>query len=118
MNLLIKLSRPEGYTADQGATFVVEFDKTRGIHGAAVAPFTATLQADGWHVDGVDDSDRVTRKLKDYLTLAHRAGDRPKSPSRAIAQAQINRNAGFAAWAKLRENGELREHSDGGWFLA
>jgi hypothetical protein len=48
MNLLIKLSRPEDYRADQGARFTVEFEKTRGAHGPAVMPFTTQLTASGW----------------------------------------------------------------------
>lgn len=118
MNLLIKLTRPEGYTADQGARFVVEFDKVRGCHGPAVAPFTASLQPDGWRVDGIDETDQITRKLREYLHLAHKAGDRPKSANAAITGAKVGRNAGLRAWAEFRSAGELREHPDGGYFLA
>jgi AAA domain len=118
MNILIKLTRPEGYTADQGATFVLEFEKTRGVYGAAVAPFTASLTPTGWQVAGLTgEADHATRKLREYLVVAHRAGERPKSASRAISQAQVNRNAGFTAWAKLKDAGELRQHPEGGWFL-
>jgi hypothetical protein len=117
MNLLIKLTRPEGYTADQGARFLVEFEKTRGCHGSAVAPFTASLQADGWQVEGVDDTNHVTRKLREYLDLAHRAGDRPKSANAAINGAKVGRNAGLRAWADLRSSGDLREHHNGGFYL-
>ena len=48
MNLLINLTRPEGYSHEQGARFVVTFEKSRGAYGAAVAPFTAQRTADGW----------------------------------------------------------------------
>lgn len=115
MNLLVKLTRPEGYTADQGARFVVAFDKARGCHGPDVAPFTATLQPDGWSVEGVDESDHVTRKIREYLHLAHKAGDRPKSANAAINGAKVGRNAGLRVWADLRS--ELREHPDGGFYL-
>jgi putative DNA primase/helicase len=119
MNILIKLSRPDGYSADQGARFVVEFEKTRGVHGSAVAPFTASLKEDGWHQEGVTgETDHTTAKLREYLHAAHRAGDRPKSATRAITMAQVNRNAGFHVWAKLKDAGELREHPEGGWYLA
>lgn len=118
MNLLIKLTRPEGYTADQGARFVVEFDKTRGCHGADVAPFTATLQPDGWSVEGIDETDQITRKIREYLHLAHRAGDRPKSANAAINGAKVGRNGGLKAWADLKASGDLREHPDGGFHLA
>lgn len=117
MNILIKLTRPEGYTADQGARFLVEFDKTRGCHGLDVAPFNARLMPDGWHVDGVDATDLVTRKLREYLDLAHKAGERPKSANAAITGARINRNAGLRAWAELKSSGDLREHHDGGFYI-
>ncbi len=48
MNLLINLTRPEGYSQQQGARFVVTFEKSRGAYGAAVAPFTAQFTAVGW----------------------------------------------------------------------
>ncbi len=117
MNMLIKLTRPDGYTADQGARFLVEFDKTRGCHGMSVAPFTASLHTDGWHLEGVAEDDSVSRKLRDYLHLAHQAGDRPKSANAAITKARVGRNAGLAAWADLRRAGDLREHPDGGYFV-
>lgn len=118
MNLLIKLTRSGSYTADQGARFLVEFEKARGAHGMAVAPFTAHLQADGWHIDGGSETAHVETKLREYLRLAHQAGDRPKSANTAIQRAQVNRNAGLAAWSKLRTAGELREHPDGGFHVA
>src|SRR5205823_6107860 len=45
MDLLLSLARPDDYRQDQGARFVVTFDKARGVHGAAVAPFLAHLTA-------------------------------------------------------------------------
>lgn len=69
-------------------------------------------------MDGqISEADHATKKLREYLSLADRAGERPKSANRAIALAQVGRNAGLAAWAKLKEAGELREHPDGGWYL-
>ncbi len=118
MNVLIKLSRPDGYTADQGATFLVEFDKTRGIYGAGVAPFTATLTPTGWRVDGVDTGTTVIRKLRNYLQLAHTADDRPKSATAAITAIRVRREAGLAAWTELKQHGELHEHPKGGFYLA
>ena len=48
---LIKLARPDDYS-DQGARFVVTFEKSRGVYGAAVAPFMARLTPDGWQIAG------------------------------------------------------------------
>lgn len=46
LNLMLQLTRPEGYSADQGAEFLVTFEKTRGIHSASVSPFRARLTAE------------------------------------------------------------------------
>jgi len=118
MDLLIKLTRPEDYTADQGARFTVEFDKTRGVHGAAVAPFTARLDANGWELEeGTAEGKGAAGKLREYLHLAHKAGDRPKSATAAINAAKVNRNTGFRVWADLKQSGELREHHEGGFYI-
>ena len=55
LNLMIQLTRPEGYTADQGAEFVVSFEKSRGVHGAAVAPFRARLTDTGWTTEPMEN---------------------------------------------------------------
>jgi hypothetical protein len=117
MNLLLKLSRPESYTADQGARFLVEFEKARGAHGAAVAPFTASLTSCGWELDGRTDADHASTKLREYLRLAHAADDRPTSANSAIVKAQVGRNAGLKAWAELKRDGLLKQHPSGGFYV-
>lgn len=42
------LERPDGYQQEDGAVFVVEFTKTRGLYGADVTPFVATLINGQW----------------------------------------------------------------------
>jgi hypothetical protein len=118
MNLLLKLSRPEGYVQDQGARFLVEFDKARGVHGAAAAPFIASLTEEGWIVEGVTraEADSTTRKLIDYLSLADKVGERPKGASAAVRAAGVNRQAGLKAIAELLRSG--RVVNQGGLHLA
>ena len=117
MNLLIKLTRPDDYRADQGARFHVEFDKARGAHGAAVAPFTARLTGAGWEIES--DGDRsVPARLRDYLRLADGAGDRPRSANAAIAAARVNRNRGLEAWGEMLARKEIVLHPSGGFTLA
>jgi hypothetical protein len=119
MNLLIKLSRPEGYTADQGARFVLEFEKSRGVHGSAVAPFTACLTPDGWQIESASsDENNAAKKLREYLRLADKADERPKSANAAITAAKIGRNAGLEAWAALKNEGALKVHPNGGFYIA
>ena len=103
MNILIKLSRPEGYVQSQGARFLLEWDKARGVHGSAAAPFIATLTEDGWTSEcstGAEE-DAVARKLIDYLVIAHKVGERPRSASAAVRGAGVNRQAGLRAFAEL-----------------
>jgi hypothetical protein len=120
MDVILKLSRPSGYSQDQGARFVVEWTKTRGVHGDSVSPFIATLTPDGWVVESADrvEGDTATRKLLDYLAVADDAGERPKSASAAVRGAGLNKAAGLRAWADLMRAGRIREHAAGGYALA
>jgi len=118
MNLLLKLTHPEDYSQEQGARFLVTFDKARGVFGAAAAPFIAALEPDGWKmelVDGVEQS--VEMKLREYLRLAHSVNDRPKTATSGVARAKVNRNRGFEAWAAMVSRGELVKHTEGGFYV-
>ncbi len=44
LDTVISLKRPDDYSADQGARFVVEFDKARGIWGDTALPFLAQYE--------------------------------------------------------------------------
>ena len=86
---MIQLTRPEGYTADQGAEFVVSFEKSRGVHGAAVAPFRARLTDTGWTTESIQNESANaanTSNVLEYLRVAHEAGDRPKSANAAASK--------------------------------
>ncbi|MBS0518546.1 MAG: AAA family ATPase, partial [Proteobacteria bacterium] len=47
LDLVLALRRPADYAPDQGARFELHFEKARGLHGEAVAPFEARLVTDG-----------------------------------------------------------------------
>lgn len=115
MNLLLKLSRPEGYVQDQGARFLLEFEKARGVHGPAAAPLVATLADSGWTVEGAEgvEEDRVTRKLIDHLVALDDVGERPRSTSAAVRGAGVNRQAGLRAMAALLRAGRVVHTPDG-----
>ena len=119
LNLSIKLARPTDYTQDQGARFEVHFDKARGIHGSGVAPFLAHLTADGWQVQSLEvQTEKGTEaKLLQYLRLADRAGERPTSANTAITRAGVQRNAGLAAWAALKDRGAIHIDAQGAYFV-
>ena len=46
LDLVLGLRRPEGYTPREGARMEIHFEKTRGLHGDAVAPIEAKLETD------------------------------------------------------------------------
>jgi AAA domain len=117
MNLLLKLTRPEDYIQSQGARFKVEFDKARGVYGAAAAPFIAALTPNGWRVEPAERSeeDNTTRKLLEYLKVAHEADERPKSANDAISKARVNRNKGLEVWAAMIKAGTVVKHPYGGF---
>jgi hypothetical protein len=97
---------------------VVTFDKARGAYGPAVAAFLAQIGPDGWSVESATEHREasISDKLIDYVTLAHEAGDRPRSANAAILGAHVNRSEGLRAWAELVKAGTIRRHHDGGWF--
>jgi hypothetical protein len=119
MNLLINLTHPEGYSQEQGARFLVTFEKSRGAYGAAVAPLIAQLAADGWKTEAPQQGDghQAAGKLLEYLRLSHGVGERPTSANKAITGAGINRNVGLAAWKLLKEQGSIHQHQDGGFYV-
>jgi hypothetical protein len=120
LNLSLRLSRPEGYTPDQGARFLVEFDKVRGVHGAAAAPFVAGLTEAGWTLGSLEDAeaDGTRRKLLEYVRAAGEAGERPRSATAAVRGAGLRKGAGLAAWGALLREGRVRLHPAGGFTLA
>lgn len=109
MNLLIKLTRPDDYRQDQGARFVLTFDKSRGAYGAGVAPFLAHLTPEGWRTQDIEGHTgaSVSDRLLEYVRAATEAGDPPKSANAAVQAARVNRNAGLNAWAELLKRGDV-----------
>lgn len=77
LDAVISLKHPEGYSADQGACFEVNFEKTRHFAGADAASFQVSLQEqeDGlwvWEINEPPiDSEvlMVAEKIKDGLTI-------------------------------------------------
>jgi hypothetical protein len=109
MNLLLKLSRPDGYVQDQGARFLVEFDKARGVHGPAAAPFIAGLTERGWSVEGAAraEEDQITQKLLDFLAVADKLGERPPSATAAVRGAGVNKAKGLKRLTELLHSGKV-----------
>lgn len=108
MNLLIKLSRPDGYTQDQGCRFLLEFEKTRGFHGLAAAPFVASLTDRGWVVEGTErvEADSAERKLMEWLRVSGDLGEPPTSTGDWVSKAKVGRTEGWKAVKRLLDSGQ------------
>jgi len=115
LDLVIKLARPDDYSADHGARFVATFEKTRGFHGAAAAPFAARLTPEGWQLETSSGHGAVADKLLNHVRLQARAGERVKTASAAIRGAGVQKQAGLKAWADLLDQKAVHPHPDGGF---
>jgi hypothetical protein len=108
MDLIVKLSRPEGYTSDQGARFIWEFDKCRGLYGPAAAPFIAELTPHGWALDAPGGGNvSIRQRFIDYLRVAETANALPKSANAAITAVKVKRNDGLRTWGEMLTKGEI-----------
>jgi hypothetical protein len=83
LDTVISLRRPEGYTADQGARFIVELDKARSVWGEEARGFIARYEEDRdgaavWtHEDLADRLDHVAdlhRQGKSVRAIADETG--------------------------------------------
>jgi len=117
MNLLLKLTRPEDYSQEQGARFLVTFDKTRGVYGAAAAPFIAALTPTGWKVESVERTDGLAEKILKFLQTADELGERPRSATAVVRGAGVNKAAGLEALAVLVKRGSVVKHTDGAYSI-
>lgn len=119
MNWLIKLTKPDDYEQAQGARFLVTFEKHRGFHGAAAAPFLASLAEDGWHTAGMDGITQamVAEKLIEIVRLQHEAHEPVTSANTAISRAKVNRQTGLAAWRELLQAGRILKNHDGEFYV-
>jgi len=74
LDVVINLKRPDDYKADEGARFVVDFTKARGIYGDDAKAFEAALvageQGATWSISFPDDGDETVQQV---LAL-HQAG--------------------------------------------
>jgi putative DNA primase/helicase len=118
MNLIIKLTRPEGYTGDQGARFVVEFDKARGLYGAAAAPFEAELTEQGWTTGSVGGNRMSVRdKIIDYLRAAELGAALPRSANKVADNVKGRRSDVLQTFAEMMVNGEIVGDKKSGFKL-
>lgn len=113
MDVILKLSRPEGYRQDQGARFRIEFDKARGFYGAAAEPFVAGLGMTGWTVEEDEGPAPRVQRLRDEV-LAYVTAN-PGCSSRAVTDNIHGRATDIRTLLEtLGESGCLRK-SDGKW---
>jgi putative DNA primase/helicase len=109
LNLILKLSRPDDYDASQGASFIVEFEKARGIRGEAAAPFHARMTDGLWETESMAEAEAsaTEQKLRSYIIQMTEVGEAPKTATAAIRGAGVKKPAGL----KL-----IRAWKDRGWI--
>lgn len=119
MDHLIKLTRPEDYTPEQGARFTVEWEKSRGVFGDAVAPFTARLKDGRWEIESSEKSrgDAIEKRLLEYLRIMDEVNERPKSATATVRGAGVMKAPGLKAFKKLLTDKKIIQ-SDGGFLPA
>jgi hypothetical protein len=120
MDLLIKLTRPEDYTADQGARFLVEFEKTRGFYGEAASSFIAALTDQGWEIQSLADDSAAALKKKAISMMAtlEKAGEPlPNSSNQFFRLIGGTRKAALDLWAEMKNDGTLTGDAKSGFRL-
>jgi len=106
LDVVIGLRHPPDYEPSQGARFEVRFDKARGLHGDAVAPFEAMLTVvDGqaiWAIRQLDDAqlDRAAALFRD--------GCKPTDVAQELC---VSRATAYRLQKRLREQGLLTSGS-------
>ncbi len=98
LDIVIALKRPEPYNPEDGARFVLEFEKTRYLKGEDARAFEAHLTTDehgrqAWTIRNIEDStlDRVVALHRDGMTgvreIAAELGVVPSTVSRQMKKA-------------------------------
>jgi len=105
LDLVIKLDRPDGYKPEEGARFVLSYDKTRGIPGGdALKPFVAALTPDGWTCDGVGgdgSGHRARRKVLEVVAEASRRGEPIQNKTQASKSVGSKKQTVLQVWDAL-----------------
>lgn len=108
LDTVVRLSRPEDYQSDEGARFVVSYDKARGIFGDDAAAFEAKLEeqhgASVWTVRSIEDATlaRVAELTEEGETVRDIAAALGISKSRAGRLQGKAREAGMISDANDR----------------
>ena len=100
LDFVIALRRPTDYQPQEGARFELHFEKSRGLHGAAVAPFEAQLITDPsghltWTTRTIEVAtmDRVVSLARDGLSqkdIATELALNKSTVSRTMRKAEQN----------------------------
>jgi putative DNA primase/helicase len=113
MNFVMKLTRPEDYSVNEGARFVCDCSPPDGKYrgkGDAAKPFGVKLTARGWELESVgkDTSNAAIRQsILDFLKNEAHAGNKVKSMNTALKQIGGNRATFSKVWGDLRKMSEI-----------
>jgi hypothetical protein len=119
IDLNLKLSRPDDYQPSEGARFLVEFDKSRGLHGAAVSSFEAVLsETTGWSIKAAGSGEvDIRQRIRDALQVATALGEPIKSANGFCTRLGGNRAKVLEAVAAMLGAAEIAK-VDGAFRLA
>lgn len=108
LDTVISLKRPENYTQDKGAHFIVTFEKSRGFYGEAAKPFEAKFTVDQygkpcWVTQTIEQSnyDRVVTLLNEGI-----------SQKDIAVELDINKSGVSRYAARAKEEGLLNVRRD------
>jgi putative DNA primase/helicase len=99
LDTVIKLRRPDDYMPDDGARFIVELTKARGLYGQEANPFEATLMQDSdtllWTIKdiGNQEIDDVRALLDERKSIRQIAKELELSKSKVGRLVNIIRNS-------------------------
>ena len=108
LDVVLALRRPAQYSPQDGAKFEVHFEKARGLHGEAVAPFEAQLGTDE-HGISVWTTRTIEVATFDHVVTLQRDG---LSPSEIARELGINKSNVSRAIKKARATGLIPDATE------
>lgn len=117
LDIVINLKVPDNYSATQGARFMVEFTKSRGIAGGnAVLPFTTALTDEGWVVEDTDGRSSTAATIETRILNTVASGNY-RTKTATLSKVTGKTRDKVTVWDELIADGYLTQSPDGVWAL-
>ncbi len=111
MDTVIQLKHPSDYSAEQGARFVVTFEKNRGFYGEDAAPLEASLITDD---DGSSKWKTSKQEDTNYERVIELKNEGEMSQTDIAKELEIHRATVSKLVKKAREAGRIMEKQPSG----